>query len=229
MKKKNSKNGFTLAEVLIALTVIGVIAAITVPALIQKTQKQEYVSALKKAYSTLSQAAQMIIAENGRAKEDENGETWMIDTDSIYNMFKKYLHNSKDCSSSGGCFEQIGNKGYQNLNGEGSTNPWNKSNSNYKALITADGAQVLFAYKSKKCESEDDGSNGVCGRISVDINGAKKPNIIGRDVFYFVLKEDALLPQGCDYGNYCQTNNKGQEGWGKGCACRVLRENAMNY
>ena len=85
MKKKNY--GFTLAEILIALIVIGVIAAITVPTLIQNTQKQEYVSALKKAYSTLSQATQQIIAEEGSPKGEDS---WLTNADDLYNMYKKY-------------------------------------------------------------------------------------------------------------------------------------------
>ena len=52
---EGNKSAFTLAEVLITLVIIGVIAAITVPTLINKTNKQEYGSKLKKAYSTLSQ------------------------------------------------------------------------------------------------------------------------------------------------------------------------------
>ena len=50
----NGFRGFTLAEVLITLVIIGVIASMTIPTLMNKTNKQEYVSRLKKAYSTLS-------------------------------------------------------------------------------------------------------------------------------------------------------------------------------
>ena len=84
---KNKKKGFTLSEVLIALTIIGVVAALTVPALIQRTQKQEYVSALQKAYSTLSQATQQIIAENGSPKCADGG--WACTLEDVYKMFKK--------------------------------------------------------------------------------------------------------------------------------------------
>lgn len=59
------RNGFTLAEVLITLVIIGIIAAMTIPSLINKTNEQETVSALKKTYSSLSQAYQKIFAENG--------------------------------------------------------------------------------------------------------------------------------------------------------------------
>ena len=65
---KNSKMGFTIAEVLITLVIIGVIAAMTIPTLMNNTNKQEYVSKLKKAYATLSQATNRIIADEGLAQ-----------------------------------------------------------------------------------------------------------------------------------------------------------------
>ena len=74
-KKANLKGfrGFTLAEVLITLVIIGFIAAMTIPTLINKTNNQEYVSKLKKAYSTLSQATNRIITEEGNPRGDIGG------------------------------------------------------------------------------------------------------------------------------------------------------------
>lgn len=53
---KNIKYGFTLAEVLITLGIIGVVAAMTMPSLIASHKEKETVSKLKKVYSTLSNA-----------------------------------------------------------------------------------------------------------------------------------------------------------------------------
>ena len=87
-KNRNAKCfAFTLAEVLITLVIIGVIAAITVPSLINKTNNQETVSRLKKAYSTMSQATNMIIAENGPAT------SWVTTKDEVFNLYKKKLIN----------------------------------------------------------------------------------------------------------------------------------------
>ena len=49
---------FTLAEVLIALGVIGVVSALTLPSLVVNHQKDVYVTSLKKISNELSQAAQ---------------------------------------------------------------------------------------------------------------------------------------------------------------------------
>ena len=216
------KNGFTLAEVLITLVIIGVIAALTVPALIQNTQKQEYVSALKKAYSTLSQVAQIIIAEEGTPKCNDGG--WACSNEEVKDMFIKHLNSIKDCglSTNGGCFYKgnyynpLGDKGWGGIDG-----------ANYTAKFRlADGAGVGFDGVYKDCITPGNnlsnvGSNNVCAILRVDINGDKKPNLYARDYFMFVLKENGVFPAGCDLNNCPQQANN--------CACKVLTEGAMNY
>ena len=230
-KQQKYKYAFTLSEVLIALTVIGVIAAITVPALIQNTQKQEYVSALKKTYSTLSQATNMIIAENGSPKciDEEGNETgWACTADDVYNMYKKYLNNVKECGMDKGCVNQLENQtaGYNFLHGGKNSNNYGKNN--MRRLVLADGIQIMFGTENKNCSLDKDGSSKFCVSIFADINGFKKPNTYGRDVFLFVLKEKGLYPAGCDTNEedeYCTDSSRA----GDACTCKVLREGAMNY
>ena len=62
LKKTIGMAGFTLAEVLITLGIIGVVAAMTMPTLINSTQGAQYKTAYKKALSVLSQAVVMNIA-----------------------------------------------------------------------------------------------------------------------------------------------------------------------
>ena len=216
---KKSKNGFTLAEVLITLVIIGVIGALTVPALIQNTQKQEYVSALKKAYSTLSQAAQQIIAEEGSPKCDNGG--WLCSVDDLYNMYKKHLSILKDCGSGAGCFY---NGVIKHLKDSGG---WNiNTDKDLRKIILSDGMEAAFQFYSGSCSHENlYGTEQVCSAIVVDTNGNKGPNQAGRDVFRFGLKENGLYPLGCDIDGYCEKS----ESFGWGCACRVLNEGAMNY
>ena len=212
---------FTLAEVLITLVIIGVIAAITIPSLINKTNNQETVSRLKKAYSTLAQATNLIIAEEGPANN------WITTIDNVYNLYKKHLNNAKECSASTGCFSQLVDGGYYALNNERDTNNWNE-NTGFRKLVLADGVQVMFTdIRQPLCVNENlynMGSSDVCERIFVDINGEKKPNVYGRDLFVFVIKKNGLYPAGCDVDGLCNKNE-----FGTACACKVLREGAMNY
>lgn len=64
------KKGFTLAEVLITLAIIGVVAALTIPSVIVKTQQQEFRTAAKKAHSVLSQAVQLTEVKDGYTFKD---------------------------------------------------------------------------------------------------------------------------------------------------------------
>ena len=214
----SGRNGFTLAEVLITLVIIGVIAALTIPTLIQNTQKQEFVTGLKKAYSTLSQVTQQIITEEGSPKGDDG---WAKDIETIYHMYRKYLNNIKECGSGTGCFGQMKNGVYKNLDNSDVT--WSAESSSYRKLILADGTQVMFANASNNCTGNWIGSADVCAHIFVDINGEKTPNKRGRDLFTFDLKENGLYPAGCNVDD-CIGNKQGT-----GCTCKVLREGAMNY
>ena len=218
--KKQHLTAFTLSEVLIALTIIGVVAALTVPALIQRTQKQEYVSALQKAYSTFSQATNQIIAENGSPKGDDS---WMTSKRDVYNMFKKYLNNSKDCGYTNSCFANT----YKWLNGAVSAE-MGGVDTNVGRLALADGMGLEFFewVWNKNCNGTLANTKDVCAAINVDLNGEKKPNQWGKDVFAFVLKENGLYPAGCDDRNADDCNRNGR---GYSCACKVLREGKMDY
>ena len=211
------KSAFTLAEVLITLVIIGVIGAMTIPTLMNNTNKQEYVSKLKKAYSTLSQATNKIIAEQGNPRADIGG--WASSVDAVFDNYKKYLSNSKEC---GAGIECVNDKWYH-LN-ETPNDGWHKS-PNSRRLVLADGMQILFEPVSDSCSISDGNTeNNICFRIYVDINGNKNPNKIGRDIFMFLGKETGLYPNGCNDDSDCSTNE-----YGFSCACKVLREGAMNY
>ena len=69
------KNGFTLAEVLITLAIIGVVATLTLPSLMSNTQEQQAVTAFRKAMNTLNEAAQMNAAVDGFDYGDINAGT----------------------------------------------------------------------------------------------------------------------------------------------------------
>lgn len=225
------KQAFTLAEVLISLTIIGVIAAITVPALIQRTNKQEYVSALQKTYSTLSQAANMIIAEHGSPASSTAGSNdgWAYSVDNIYNLFKSHLINAKECGTeTAKCvmtFEKY-------LNGDTYEQRYSQSNA-IRSLILADGTIVHFnkdtSGLSPLCNTWMWSTPSACTLISVDINGSRKPNQVGRDIFGFALKKNGLVPAGTNGADTCQPSASGVNGEGWSCAYKVISQGKMDY
>ncbi|MBR6163499.1 type II secretion system protein [bacterium] len=210
---------------MITLVIIGVIAAITVPTLMNKTQNQEYVSKLKKTYSTLAQATNLIIAEEGTPK---NG--WATSSENIYNLYKKHLNRAKECGKEQNCW---GVGPYKLLNGSTyddyyTIDSWR---ANYQKLVLADGTSIMFDSNAfSSCTGDWDGTPAEdCTIIWVDVNGAKKPNQFGRDTFVFILKENGLSPSGCVKANRTMGNYNCNLYNGRGCACKVLREGAMNY
>ena len=223
------KNAFTLAEVLIALTIIGVIAAITVPALIQRTNKQEYVSALQKAYSTLSQVTNQIIAEKGSPKSScaDCNDGWAYSQENIYNLYKTKLNVLKDCGTAAGCFHFKSIKGLNNKIVGG----WCDQETGNRKMILTDGMMLLFRNVYPECNgaSSNPEEEQPCAAIAVDINGIKKPNIWGRDVFLLYITENGLKAPLITDRKTCLENDSIYGQAGLACARKVLTEGAMNY
>ena len=84
------KSAFTLAEILISLMILGVIASLTIPSLIQNTQKKEQVVQIKKGLSMINQAISMNYALTSEDLSDIKGGS-ATSTPTIQDLFKKRL------------------------------------------------------------------------------------------------------------------------------------------
>ena len=197
---KSRKNGFTLAEVLITLGVIGVVAALTLPSVISNYKEREYIVKLQKAYSTITQAFTAAIADYGTVdnwcERPVNGDQCSANFQEI---LSKYLSVSKKCvAGDGKCFA----KQYYNSDTK------QKAGLNIvKSVLVNDGmsygwnAQPGDNYVNNWCKTttNDLGSGGFynnCGSIFVDLNGPIRPNELGRDVFKFKIYQNGVRPGG---------------------------------
>ena len=116
MTNRKKKAAFTLAEVLITLGIIGIIAAMTLPMLIASYKKQEVEVRLKKFYSTFSNALLLSVAENGEM-EYWDFPAGQLDGEQMSAFVNKYLFpyftGIKECSfkdsKSGSICTQISN------------------------------------------------------------------------------------------------------------------------
>jgi prepilin-type N-terminal cleavage/methylation domain-containing protein len=211
--KNNSKiKGFTLAEVLIALVVIGIIAAITVPTLIQRYQDQALKSALKKNYSVLKSALDKYQVENGER---------LLPCDlaghALKPIFIKYFNILKDCVYHD-CYNYNNEDLYKNYNESKMTYVWPFDDGQF---ILNDGSFLMIENPS-----------GCDVIFSVDVNGMdKKPNRLGKDLFMFQLMSNGdLLPMGVKGTNYysetdayCSNTSKHNMN-GAGCTAKVLKD-----
>lgn len=93
---------FTLAEVLITLTIVGIIASMTIPSLTIGHQKQVYVHKLKKTYTTLSNAYKKLVFDN-------SGNLQYSNHNNFRDNFTPYLNHIKTCdlkASAGACWAE---------------------------------------------------------------------------------------------------------------------------
>ena len=210
---------FTLAEVLITLVIIGIIASITVPTLIQTSEKQEFVSRLKKSHSNLANALYMININSGYPL----GDYTYLDEDNFLEEFSKVTAVVKKCDTTNDCFKQ-GNQNYKNIYKRlnGSTTTWEPG----KAIILSDGQMYSFCKNPTYfygISMQDE--NNVLGRIIVDVNGQRKPNKYGIDTFFFyVVNGKGIVPAGSNNTSDCKKTAAGIT-----CAAKVLKEGKINY
>lgn len=158
----HKKLGFTLAEVLITLGIIGIVAALTIPALMNNIQDAQYRTAYKKAYSTANQA--WLMAYNEDKIISRTG--WIDDGANVanFNAFKSEMKVTKDCNSNNNidCWP-IGDYFFLDL-----------PDANALAFIDTSGMTWSLS-----------NSGGSGSELLVDVNGPQKPNKYGQDRFYF--------------------------------------------
>lgn len=176
-KKYSEQTGFTLSEVLIVLGIIGIIASMTMPTLITNYQKMQVAVQLKKGYSELFQAIKVSESNYGTI------ETWDFTNyaspaeraeDFAKNYLLPNIKTLKTCfPSSNECWSgevySIDNKKQSYLS---------NTYSGHYSFVSSSGYSVYYWLHA----------TGTGGWFFIDINGLKKPNRIGRDVFPFTIQ-----------------------------------------
>ena len=223
---------FTLAEVLVTLGIIGVVSAMTVPTLMQNYQRQSYVTQLHKVYNEMSQVFQQMMTDRNALNLKETG--LLNTTEQATETFKNYFKVVQDCGNNfSPCFASE----YRSTTGSSikpaEANWWSSS------FVLADGAAIglhgLIDYSAGNVSYP-------YGYMYVDINGAKGPNIAGRDFFLFYYFNDGTLddvvtPE-CKTAGICSSTLEVQrvnstcvgQTWPAGCFGRILNDNwQMTY
>lgn len=168
--------GFTLAEVLVTLGIIGVVSAMTVPTLMQNYQRKSYVTQLHKVYNEMSQAAIQFQTDRNAVNLKEAG---LNSQTAAEEFIEKYFKIVQKCGNDKTpCFEEKSN--YKKLSGNQLT-AWTTPMTHY---VIASGASIGVRYNS---------SNEMICEIYVDVNGKKGPNIVGRDLFQLFLYNNGLI------------------------------------
>lgn len=217
------KFAFTLAEVLITLGIIGVVAAITIPGLVFNAQKAGWVARLKETVAIVNQAHKLIMAEEDVTEMGETGIHYSRDKKRCningricqgniwgnlnccsYHIYTKYLK----------VLQVRGIKGRENLKGTylNSNKIVNIKNvymdTDTLCYILINGSEVCFSAASNALANHTFGGYTE-EEVIIDVNTNKiGPNKIGRDIFAFYVAPDGhLIPQGsAEYAQLSLTN-----------------------
>ena len=184
---------FTLAEVLITLGIIGVVAALTLPTIIQHKTEKATVVKLQKFSSTFENAFNMAIAEHGPVSQWFEGD--IRQAGSCHEVWDKVVPYMppiiKDCTGKreSGCFSKMlySLDGIESVN----TSEW----ANYCKAIFSDGIAVSMMQTPWRYGFFKDLGTAY-GNIYIDLNGAEAPNTYDKDIFRFTLVEKGVIPAG---------------------------------
>ena len=214
---KSVIEAFTLAEVLLALSTIGILAALTIPSLIQQIEFKQNKVAFKKAYSDIAAATQRIMNDNGGSLKgvfaNENG---------LRDKYLNYLIYTKKCDSTvsyGNCWHAVGKFYWLN----GAETGWTGE----PGAILNNGALLNFSFSDTNCANTSYYGAANCGFIAIDVNGFKAPNTFGKDIFELYIQDFRIRPDGIPkdatpgFGT-CINGDQDTNNYGLSCAVKVL-------
>lgn len=227
MTNNRSKLAFTLAEVLITLGIIGVVAAITIPNLIATHKAKQLRARFLESYSIVQQVFKQMEAD------DVSLDPKTYPAHTFYKTFKNYLTGALDCGQnanyttsvvqSKACYYskyQSEEGGYKSLDGKKIVNNAIFDNGQ---LALPNGTLIMF----------ENPSYAQLIYVSVDLNGYNNPpNRFGYDLFTFQFLDGELKTMGAtgtDYANlnsYCNINTSNIY---NGIACAQKAKEAPDY
>ena len=200
------KKGFTLAEVLISLTIVGIISLLTLPSLIGSYKTKMYTAQLQKVYSQLSTAIEQVISDehaDNVNSEKEDMLTGFYATSVCDNptSFFNYMKKTKTCNSAS-CLASS----YKKPDGTSLGAPVVSD-----CIKTSSGAAVCMKYES-----------GATVFI-VDVNGAKDPNMTGLDTFVMQVADNGALVDKQNDPDKCNSGSGSVESAAAGCIAKVSK------
>lgn len=235
MKRKIA--AFTVAEVLIVIGIIGMVANMTIPSLLKSTQDQATVTKVQKTYATLENAYRLAISENGPPNYWASAGYSQQSADDWYAVLSPHLNIMKSCGTTDdvncGCFSVDGEwkLGRSQLETHISGNP------NWAKAILADGVHIAIA-GTNSCAQIMGNSPSLktrCSSVYIDVNGPKVPNELGRDVFVFWSTQYGLQPIGTHQEtywpnrDYCQLDVPARPNQGSACSGWVIEKGNLDY
>lgn len=221
------KHGFTLAEILITCVIIGVLAVMTVPSIIDNWHKTFYLSAFKKKYREFTEIVKISTIENGKTS------LWDFSLD-IDEFVSKYFADYLDLEECDDCWASLP-KGLffespayaVELN---YINPKAPSSEPSISFSVKDGAVIGFSTPTPLCSTSGSCATYNIVYIYIDTNGTKKPNTYGFDRFIMYVSTDGLSVYGEGESDLTSNSTYGCSSSGNKMYCGAyILENNWTY
>lgn len=212
------KNAFTLAETVIALSLVGILAALTLPQVIDSHQRKLQAKTLSVAVSNFENAMNLMLLREGvdnlastKAWKSVNNSMTRTSSSSNINKFMKELEKYMPIES-----YKTATVNYKNLKGSANVSYnapvrfFTKKGIEYKITI----ADVQTSSANESAVMAAGGSYvSRAGYLQIDVNGEDKPNIEGRDYFDFEIASDGKIypwrgEDHCIKNGYTKENTK---------------------
>ncbi len=226
------RKAFTLAEILVVIGIIGVIASLTLPNLNNSTNNKETVAKLQKLYAELNNAHGQAVIKYGPVVSWYNGtDNSTLMTRITGQRMGEFLKVRKICDGAvSGCFT-AGTAKYLN-----NSNDVNYNNQNtYKMLLSNDISVTWGIYRNNCGDFKASGNeptNNVCGVFAVDIDGPNKgPHVWGKDLFRFAFAKDGIYPMGMEQEQHWGKDKLSSSCFTKGVDCTgwIMTSGNMDY
>lgn len=178
------KTAFTLAEVLITLGIIGVVAAMTIPTLISSYQKKAIENQIKQTYSLLSQGIRLAVAEEGVSVLTAND--WQTNKESLAQFFQSYFKVAQSCD---GSYEKCFSSSFRFLDGSSYSFSGYSCDLSYilingtsVCVDLSDPTDASFVIPAGTAQNPSPFAIRPVITFEIDVNGPKPPNIFGYDM-----------------------------------------------
>ncbi len=208
------RSGLTMSEALFTLSIIGVIAGLTIFGLLAKLSDTKNIAALKKFYTSVSQVTMFVMLDRSSPNYWGLDEYSQQSSATAYSYFRPYFKVIRECSNETGCWQYP----TKFLSGK----VYLKNVKMYQYMFTlVDGMNVIMNVYPKEIVQSEFGVNVKKDSVVfiIDVNGNAYPNQLGRDIFAFVLNGNEVVPGGTDNSYNC---NKAASGLT--CAARVIND-----
>ena len=230
MTNKRQKSAFTLAEVLITLGIIGIVAAMTLPGLLADFQERIWLNRFKQAYAMLSNAYILASDEYGYTQD------WVINrspddtqaakeaADYAASILLKYMQvvavnfpvDYKVYNLHGNVTGDIFNKNYQE-----------------KSKLYALSNGTLLQFRTQWAPGNTGGDLTFDIGVDIDVNGTQKPNTVGKDIYLLFFAADAPKVTGYKlwWVNQDSCSTTKSQAWtaGGSCASWVIGNWNLDY